>query len=90
MEKSQATGAPRDPDVGWATTRRRGIRRVGVEGTIFIRRIVRKQESRLLENRAKASLIVRGRMNNITNQVVTGHTVTTAPTNKGVVASTDP
>ena len=36
-------------------------------------------------NRAKASPIVGGRMNNILNQVVTAYSITTAPANKGVV-----
>ena len=47
---------------------------------------MRKQQPRLLENRSKTSLIVRGRMDDIADQVVPGHTVATTPANKGVVA----
>ena len=57
----------------------------GPGGTIVIRRVVRKQEPRLLEDRANSSPVVGGRMNNISNQVVTGYSITTAPANKGVV-----
>ena len=90
VEKSQASWPPLGPRGTQTSAGRRegeeGSEGSGLGGTVIVRGVTRDEEPRLLQDRAKAYPVIGGRMDNISDQVVAGHPITTAPAHEGVVA----
>ena len=77
--------SPGNPNIGRATRGRREIRWIRVRRAITIQRVAGNQETRFFQDSTKPSLVVGGRVNNITNHVVPNNSVLPAAADQCVI-----